>query len=331
MNLTNAKKIKILIAERFAPEGIAHLKKNSNFEVFTFSTGNLTNQLHETEGLIIRSKFIVDKELLNKTPNLNVIVTATSGYDHIDLSETEKRKITVMYTPEANTQSAAEMTWGLILACRRHILNAHRDIKAGEWLRERFLGHELAGHNLGIVGLGRIGQKVAKFAKAFDMNVYAFDPYQEEAIFQNLNVQRASYEEVLKQSDILTFHVPLTIETKNMLNRSHFSYIHPGCSIINVSRGSVIQEDDLADALLDKKISCAGLDVFTKEPLDRNSKLLKCQNLIMTPHLGAYTEEAFQKASLQAAIQIEDFFLQNKIINSLPLKNDWGSLSFQSV
>lgn len=330
MNNTQ-KKFKILIAERFSVEGLTYLKKNSKFEVSNPSTENIQKHLAQAEGIIVRSKFTIDAALLDKTPELKVIVTATSGYDHIDLIETEKRNIKVMYTPDANVTSAAELTWGLILACQRHLVSAHREIKAGKWQREPFLGHELAGRNLGIIGLGRIGQKMAKIANAFDMKIFAFDPYQEKEVFQKLNIHRSSYEEVLKQSDVLTFHVPLTSETRHMLNRSHFEYIHPDCVVINASRGSVIHEEDLADALLDKKISCAGLDVFKKEPPDRNSKLLKCQNLIMTPHLGAYTEEAFQKASLQAAIQIEDFFLQNRISNSLPLKNDWGSLLFQSA
>lgn len=331
--MSSTDQFNILITDRFSSEGMTALKKNKKFQVNTLPSENSEQKkqhLQTAHGLIIRSKFKIDKDLLQQTPLLKVIVTATSGYDHIDLVETEKKHITVMYTPEANAQSAAELTWGLILNCERHITMAHKEIKAGSWQREPFLGHELSGKNLGVIGLGRIGQKMAKIAKAFDMTVFAFDPYQEEAVFQNLQAHRVSYEEVLKQSDILTFHVPLTQETTHMLNRSHFEYIHPDCVVINASRGSVIQEDDLAEALLNKKIRCAALDVFAKEPLERNSKLLKCQNLIMTPHLGAYTEEAFKKASLQAAIQIEDFLLRNRIQNALPLINDWGSLSFQS-
>lgn len=333
MNSQATSAFKIFIADRFSVEALAYLKKQTQFQIISCSSSEqLTKKLHEelptTHGLIIRSKLKVDSKLLDQSKKLKVIVTATSGFDHIDLNETAKRKITVMHTPEANTQSAAELTWALILACQRPIVAAHREIKAGAWSREPFIGYELANKNLGVVGFGRIGQKVAQIAKVFSMQVYAFDPYQEEDVFKKLEVQRVSYEEILKHSDILTFHVPATPETKNMLNRSHFEYIHPGCVIINTSRGSVLQEDDLAEALISKTIRCAGLDVFAKEPLDRNSKLLKCQNLIMTPHLGAYTEEAFQKASLQAAIQIEDFFLHNTISNALPLKNDWGSLSF---
>ncbi len=315
----------IVIADRFAVEALVELKKNKSFQVETLSEANLT----EANALIIRSKFKVDADVLNKAKNLELIVTCTSGYDHIDLKETEKRNIKVMYTPEANIVSAAEHTWALLMACTRHVVFAHKEMKAGVWTRDPFIGFELENKTLGIIGLGRIGQRVAKMAQAFNMQVLAFDPYQTEDVFTKANVQRQSYEEVLKQSDILTYHVPATFETHHMLNRSHFEYVHNDVILINTSRGSVINEDDLADALQEKRIRCAGLDVFNKEPLPRDSKLRKCTNAILTPHLGAFTEEAFLKASMQAARQTENFFTHQTLINTLPLQNEWGSLSFK--
>jgi D-3-phosphoglycerate dehydrogenase len=176
--------------------------------------------------------------------------------------------------------------------------------------------------------VGRIGQRVARIASAFDMPVLAFDPYQTDEAFKKSGAERVSYEEVLKQSDILSFHVPLTFETKNMFNRSQIEYVSPDLILVNTSRGGVINEEDLAQALLDKKIKCAGLDVFSKEPLPRDAKILKCPNVVLTPHLGAYTHEAFLKASLSAAHLVLNFFENHQTQNTLPLKNDWGKLSF---
>lgn len=316
---------KILICDRFAIEALVELKRNPGFEVLNYSEAELPS----ADALIIRSKFKIDQALLEKAPNLKVISTCTSGFDHIDLTATQKKNITVMYTPEANATSAAEHTWALLMACTRHVVAAHKELKAAQWKRDPFVSFELAGKTLGIVGLGRIGQKVTRYAQAFQMNVIAFDPYQPIETFQNLNVTRTSYDELLKQSDIISFHVPATFETHQMLARPHYESLDESTILINTSRGSVLDEDALADALNNRLIACAGLDVFSKEPLHRDSRLMKCSHLIMTPHLGAFTEEAFLKASMQAAQQVQNFFEKNLTQNTLPLKNEWGSLSFK--
>ncbi len=314
----------ILICERFAYEAEIGLKQNKNFNVSAFTP----EKLETANALIIRSKFVINAELLEKAKNLEVIVTCTSGFEHIDLASTQKKNITVMFTPDANARAAAELTWSLLLASARHITSAHKDLKAGNWNREPYLGHELSNKTIGIIGLGRIGSLVAKFANAFNMEVLAFDPYVDESVFTAAQAQRASYEEVLKQADFISFHVPATKETKNMFNRSHLEIVQPNLTVINTSRGPTINEDDLVTALLENKIKFAALDVFGKEPLMKDAKILKCQNVLVTPHIGAYTEEAFLKASLEGTKRITEFFEQNKSQNTLPLKNDWGSLSF---
>lgn len=331
---SNTAPIEILICDRFAFEAQIELAQNKNFHVQTYSTPPSLILHHEAEklmkaqALIIRSKFFITSELLDKTPQLKLIVTCTSGFEHIDLNETQKRNICVMFTPEANTIAAAELTWGLLLACNRSIAAAHTTLKKGIWMREPFLGTELAHKTLGIVGLGRIGKKVAQYANAFGMNVLAFDPYVEAMAFTESKAARVSYEEILKQSDFLSFHVPSTKETQNMFSQSQIECVHPDLILINTSRGSVVNEEDLIKALQDQKIKFAALDVFAKEPLAQNSKLLSCPNLILTPHLGAYTKEAFLRASFEASRYVEDFFKNNKTQNTLPLKNDWGRLSF---
>ena len=314
----------ILICDRFSLEAEIQLKAHKNFQVSTFSD----EKLPTANALIIRSKFKVTKELLDRALALEVIVTCTSGYDHIDLEETKKRGLYVMYTPDANVNSTAELTWALILASTRKITQTNKEIKAGNWKNEALFTQELANKTLGVVGLGRIGSRVARIAKAFDMKVVVFDPYQNLEVFNSLGLARSSYEEVLKQSDILTFHVPLTFETENMFGRSQVEYVSPDVIIINASRGGVVNEDDLAEALNNGKVKFAALDVFKKEPLTREAKLLKCTNVLLTPHIGAYTEEAFLKASLEAADRLTDFFINQSTLNTLPLQNDWGSLSF---
>lgn len=314
----------ILICERFALEALVELKNNKNFNVETYSEEKLAT----ANALIIRSKFKIDEDLLKKSPELKLIVTCTSGFDHIDLKATQKNNVCVMFTPEANVTSAAEMTWTLLMAANRQVAAAYKDVKAGNWNRDQFLSNELAHKTLGIVGLGRIGSKVAQIAGVFGMNVIAFDPYCDASNFEKVNARRVSYEEILKGSDFLSYHVPATFETKNMLSRSQYEYTSPEMILINTSRGSVINEDDLAEALQEKKIRFAALDVFAKEPLTRESRLLKCTNIILTPHLGAFTEEAFLKASFEASKRVTEFFENNKTQNTLPLINDWGTLSF---
>lgn len=315
----------ILICERFSIEALMQLKQNKSFNVETYTE----EKLNTANALIIRSKFKITTELLNKCPNLELVVTCTSGYDHIHLEETQKRNITVMYTPDANVVATAELAWTLIMNANRKITDANKLTKQGTWNREPFMSNELAYKTLGIIGLGRIGSRVAKMAKAFDMNVVAFDPYlPNEESFSKVGAMRASYEEVLRQADIISFHVPLTKETKNMFNRSHSEYITPETILINTSRGGVVNEEDLVTQLNNKEIAYAALDVFAKEPLTKDSKLFKTQNLILTPHLGAYTEQAFLKASLEAANRTQNYFENKSTQNTLPLQNDWSTMSF---
>lgn len=319
----------IVITEKLNLDAQVTLKNSGLCEVVKLSNPNeLADHLSKVTGLIIRSKTKITRELLAQAPHLKLIITCTSGFDHIDLQATQEKNIHVMYTPNANAQSAAELTWSLILNTHRPVVESYKQIKAGLWDREKLQGFELNSRTLGIVGLGRIGQKVANFAKVFGMNVIAFDPYQEDEAFEKLNLERSSYEELLKQSDIITFHVPLTQETKNMMNRSHFEYTNKDVVIINTSRGSVVNEDDLHEALEDGTVRMAGLDVFSKEPLTRESKLLKSTKVVLTQHIGALTEEAFAKASMEACSLCIEFLKTNKTQNTLPFQNNWGSMMF---
>lgn len=321
-------KKRILITDRFSSEAFLTLGQQSFFEVEKTSFSDLQKtDLSGVNALIIRSRTEINEALLQRAKKLQVIVSATSGFDHIDLKACAKWGITVMNTPMANVDSAAQLTWSLILACSNKILAANKALKTGDWNRDLLVGTELAGKTLGIVGLGRIGSRVSEIADAFGMNLIAYDPYVEESKFHLLGADRVSYEEILKTADILSYHVPKTLETHQMLNRSQFEYIHEGIVIINTSRGGVINENDLCDAIENHKVAAVGLDVYEKEPLNRSSKLLQLPQTVLTPHIGANTQEAFAKASEQAALKVIRFFVDGTTTDTLPPKASWYGAS----
>lgn len=325
-------KKKILVTDRFAQDSFLYLQQNSSFEVVRADHPHHLPLEHlvSAHALMIRSRTRVDEELLKKARQLQLIITCTSGFDHIDLEATQKWGVTVMHTPSANIESAAQLTWGLVLNCVNNVIQGHKMVKAGDWNRDLITGIELSGRNYGIVGLGRIGTRVAEIAQAFGMNVMAYDPYQEDSVFERLKIPRLSYEEVLKTSDVLSFHVPKTLETEHMLNRSHFEYLHRGLVLINTSRGSVINENDLCEAIEKGWLRSVGLDVYEKEPLSRNSKLLTYGNVILTPHIGANTEDAFFKASQIAANKLMAFFVDGSTSDTLPPRAPWyGAAPFK--
>jgi D-3-phosphoglycerate dehydrogenase len=325
-------KKKVLITDRFAQDSFLFLQQQNNLEIVrSDSPQHLPlEQLVGAHALIIRSRTKIDEELLKKARQLQVIITCTSGFDHIDLDATEKWGVTVMHTPTANIESASQLTWSLVLSCVNNLIPAYKMVKAGDWNRDQITGMELAGRTYGIIGLGRIGSKVAEFAQAFGMTVIAYDPYQEDEVFERLKIPRMSYEEVLKSADVLSFHVPKTLETENMLNRSQFEYIHRGVVLVNTSRGSVINEQDLCEAIEKGWIRSAGLDVFDKEPLQRTSKLLNLPQVVLTPHIGANTEDAFYKASQIAANKLMGFFTAGSTSDTLPPRVPWyGAAPFK--
>jgi D-3-phosphoglycerate dehydrogenase / 2-oxoglutarate reductase len=237
-----------------------------------------------------------------------------------------------MFTPDANIESAAQLTWALVLACAAKLVPAIKTVKNGEWKREEAIGLELARKTYGIIGLGRIGMRVAEIANVFGMDVVAYDPYCDEQNFKDSDAERLAFEEVLKRADVISFHVPATNETRQMLNRSNLEYINRGVIIVNTSRGSVFNENDLAEATEKGWIGALGLDVFEKEPLSRTSKLLTFNNVIALPHIGANTTEAFQKASEQAALKVLRFFLDSSTSDTLPPKAAWygAQMPFQA-
>lgn len=319
----------VLITDRFDVEAEAHLRSTPGISVSkSASPQPSAEELAHVDGLIIRSRTRVDATLLNNSPKLKVIVTATSGFDHIDLEKTTASAVTIMFTPEANAASAAELTWGLVLATIRKIPAAHRSVKSGDWNRELLMGRQLQGLTFGVIGLGRIGTRVARIARAFGMKTVAFDPYKEESHFIREECVRMSLDELFKEADVVSCHVPGTEETHHMIRRLSLAEAGHDIVFVNTSRGSVIEEHILNEALDKGWFVAAGLDVFEREPLARTSQLIGRDNVVLSPHVGATTREAFRAASLEAALKVAAFHKSGAVSDPLPSNEPWMSGGF---
>jgi D-3-phosphoglycerate dehydrogenase len=241
------------------------------------------------DALITRSRTQVDAELLKRGKRLKVVGRGGVGVDNVDLEAASRLGILVVNVPEANTRSAAELAFGLLLSAARGIALSDRKIRAGEWDR-KFLGLELKGKTLGIVGLGRIGGQVARFAKGFEMRVLAYDPYIPRTRAESLGVELLEHlEDLLRQSHFLTVHTPLTEETRGMIGRRELYLLPRGAVVVNAARGGIVDEKALLEVLEEGHLFAAGLDVFSEEPPPKDHPLLKHPRVVLTAHLGANT------------------------------------------
>ena len=260
----------------------------------------LLELMGEARGLVVRSGVRVDRELIGAAPRLAVIGRAGVGLDNIDLEAAREAGAEVVSTPAANSISAAEHTMALMLAMCRHIPQADASIRAGAWERTRFRGVELYGKTLGVVGLGRIGTLVAERALAFGMSFLVYDPYLTEERVAGLGGELVELETLLSRSDFITIHIPLTEETRNLIGREALAAAKPGMRIVNASRGGVLDEDALVEALRSGRVGGAALDVFVSEPMTEGP-LLDCPGIVMTPHLAASTVEAQDRVGEEVA------------------------------
>lgn len=307
--------MKVAILEPFSASAQALLKADTKIQ--------LVENLEETEAVLIRSRTVINEHFLNRAPNLKLVITATSGFDHIDWRATEKRGITAAHTPEANAQSTAELTFALMLAWERQILTAHKNVKSNQWREHLHRPLGLDGRVLGLVGLGRVGSRVAAMAHTFGMRIQAYDPYVEEKRFVETRASRTGFIELLKSSDYVSLHVPLTKETKHFLNQPTFHEMSPDAVLINTCRGPVVDENALLTALDEKTISGAAMDVIEREPPPKGHRILSHPKLLLTPHIGAFTESAWEKASQEAALKLLAFARGEKIADTLPLAVPW--------
>ena len=321
----------VLVTDRFDVEAFSLLKTGAGLRVEkSTSVIPSPDELATADVLVIRSRTKITADLLAKAPMLKLVVTSTSGFDHIDLKATSASSVQVMYTPIANAASACELTWALVLAAARKTVNAHKAVKSGNWSRDALMGVQLAGKTYGIIGLGRIGSRVARVAQAFGMRTVAFDPYREESYFTEHGCERMSLDELFKFADVVSCHVPGTPETTDMIPPLYVEEGNPGLLFVNTSRGSVIKESLIVEALEQGWFGAVGLDVFEKEPLPRESKLLGRDNVVLSPHIGATTQTAFKQASFEAAEKVLAFAANGALSDLLPGNEPWLSGSFKT-
>ncbi|MFA5125943.1 MAG: hydroxyacid dehydrogenase, partial [archaeon] len=237
------------------------------------------------------------------TGKLKIIGRAGVGVDNVDKEKAKELGIVVENTPFGNTNAAAEHTLALMILLSKHIIHSHKTMKEGKWDRKSFEGTELKNKTLGLIGFGNVGKKVAKVALAFEMNVMVYDPFLPDEKFKELGVRKAELNDIYKQADYITVHVPLTDKTKNMISDKEFDQMKKGVRILNVARGGVIDENALLKAINDGKVACAGLDVYSEEPPTKK-ELIAHEKVICTPHLGASTIEAQENVGIEVAEQI---------------------------
>lgn len=291
----------VVIAEVLAASCAEHLQATCEVvEAVGETRTRLMSLLAGADGLVVRSGTRVDRELMEAAPRLRVVGRAGVGVDNIDLDEATRRGILVVNAPLANSVSAAEHAFGLMLALARHIPRADASIRAGRWDRAKFRGVELEGKTLGLVGMGRIGSLVARRALAFGMRVLAFDPYITAEQAREAGGELRDLDALLAESDFVSLHLPRTPETENLLGEDAFDKAKRGIRIVNASRGGIIDENALVEAIRNGQVAGAALDVYAEEPMV-SGPLTERPEVVLTPHLGASTREAQQKAGLHVA------------------------------
>jgi len=304
--------MRILIAEPLAPGGVNLLKEQAGWEVIVSNSKEYEQYLPEADALMVRSGLIVDAAVLAKAPKLRVIGRAGVGVDNVDIPAATAAGVLVMNTPGGNAVSVAEHTIALMLSMARSIPAANASTKAGKWERRKFVGTELRGKTLGVVGLGSIGREVVKRAAAFEMRIIANDPYVNSQTAKSVGVELVSLPTLYAESDYITLHTALTPESNRMLNAEAFSLMKRGARVINCARGELIDQAALADALASGKLGGAALDVFIEEPPRTGDPLLMLDSLVATPHIGGATEEAQEIVAMRLAQHVIDF-LQNGV------------------
>lgn len=317
-------KLRILITDGLAKEGLEVLKKNPKLEVFESSTidrEDIKKRLAETDVLVVRSRTQVDKDLLEYAKGLKVVLRAGIGLDNVDVPAATDRGIVVMNAPTGNIVTTAEHTLAMIFAASRHIPQADQSLRAGKWEKKKFQGNELRGKTLGLVGLGNIGRAVAERALGIGMKVSAYDPYVSAEAAARQNIRLAPMDELLRTSDYISVHVPLLPQTKNLIGKDAISQMKKGAYLINCARGGIIDEKALVEALTSKHLAGAALDVFETEPLPKDSALLSQENVVLTPHLGASTDEAQVQVSLEVAEQLSLYAHDGVLKNAVNVPN----------
>ncbi len=312
-------KMKVLVSDKLAEEGLKILKEGDVFEVdakYDLKPEQLKEIISQYDALIVRSGTQVTEEVIAAASRLKVIGRAGVGLDNVDLKAATKKGIIAMNTPGGNTTSTAEHAFSLIMSVARNIPQAHGSMKAGKWERGKFQGVELYGKTLGVIGLGRIGSTVAKFAQGFGMLIKAYDPFLSAEMAAKRGIAVCTLEDLIKNSDFITIHVPKTDETKGMIGDKEIAMMKRSVRLVNCARGGIIDEAALVRALETKRIAGAALDVFDEEPPAADNPFIKLDTCVLTPHLGASTAEAQVNVAIEIAYTVRDALLGKGIRNA---------------
>ncbi len=309
----------IVVPDGFDSKLFNELKNNPELEVYPekkMDQEKLKELLPRVNALIIRSATKVTKEYVDMAPNLKLVIRAGEGTDNIDKKYCEEKGVIVENTPGANSNSVAEHAIALMFTALRKTAWAHASTQSGKWEKAKFEGAEITGKTIGFVGMGKIAKLCMKRLSGFEPTMlYYRKSMKEEAgvdatLVKNLN-------EIFEKCDIISLHLPLTPDSKGMINADLLSKMKPGAILINTARGGIVNEQDLYNVLKERKIRAAGFDVFANEPLEENSQLRELDNIVLAPHLGASTEEAQIRVGEMAVHQISEYFLGNKVINAV--------------
>lgn len=306
--MDNVDNMKVLIADQINQKGIEELEEVAEVVARTDITPEeLVSDIKDFDAIVVRSRTQVTREVIEAAPALKIIARAGVGVDNVDVEAATEKGVMVVNAPESTSITVAEHTMGLVLSMSRKIAIADKSVKDGKWEKSRFMGMELNGKTLGIVGMGRIGSQVVIRAKAFGMDVMVYDPYITPEAAAELGVEVVDLETLLKNADVITIHVPLTPETKYLISNPQFKIMKENAIIVNCARGGIIKEADLYDALKADEIGGAALDVYEKEPPKENP-LLELDNVVLTPHIAASTSEAQRDAAIIVAREIKKVF-----------------------
>ena len=310
--------MKILISDKMSDKVEDVLKSKSiDYDIKTgMDPEELKSVIDQYDGILIRSATKLTSNILADCKNLKVVGRAGVGVDNVDLETATKNKILVMNTPLGNLEATAELTIGLMFSLYRHIHLANQSTHDGKWEKPKFMGTELKGKTLGIVGFGNIGQRVAEMASVIGMNIITNSNSASDEDLSKLGASKVSTEQLLTDSDILSLHTKLNDDTKNMLNKTSIATMKPSAVIINCARGGLINEADLKDCLNNDVIAGAAIDVYEKEPATENV-MFGAKNLLLTPHLGASSKEAQSNVAIDVANQVADYLKDNKLINNV--------------
>ncbi len=310
--------MKILISDKMSNKVEDVFKsKQIDYDIKTgMSPEELKEVIDQYDGILIRSATKLTSDILADCKNLKVIGRAGVGVDNVDLDQATKNKILVMNTPLGNLEATAELSVGLMFSLMRNIHLANDSTHQGKWEKPKFIGTELKGKTLGIVGYGNIGQRVAEICSTIGMNIITNSKSASDEDLSRFKAKKVSTEQLIKEADIVSIHTKLNDETKYMFNKETLSTMKPTSVIINCARGGLINEADLKDALNNEVIAGAAIDVYENEPATDNV-MFGAKNLLLTPHLGASSKEAQSNVAIDVANQVADFLIDNKIVNNV--------------